>query len=171
MEEQLTKRKGGSTGKHWTLSAESRKNISEGCKAHGVGKWMKGRKGHFSGWNHTEIVRKNMSESRKGRHAGSKHPNWVVDRSKLKTGERPYDTKYKYWMWAVKKRDNWKCKIGNSDCKGRLEAHHILTWDKFPELRYVLENGITLCSHHHPRTRDGEIKWAQHFQELIKTYV
>lgn len=101
---------------------------------------------------------------------GSKenHPRWIPDRSKLKTGlDRPYDTKYKYWMLEVKKRDYWKCRIDNTDCKGRLEAHHILPWRNHPELRYVITNGITLCKYHHPRKRIDEINLSPYFQKLV----
>ena len=96
-------------------------------------------------------------------------PIGVYDRTKLKVDDRlkAYDTKYKYWMLAVKKRDGWKCKINNQDCRGRLEAHHILGWKSHPELRYQLNNGITLCLAHHPRKRSEEAKLSPYFQKLV----
>lgn len=98
---------------------------------------------------------------------GEKHPRWIIDRNELKRGSRPYDTQYKYWASEIKKRDDWKCKIANENCKGRLEAHHILSWSKFPELRYQTNNGITLCHFHHPRKREDEIKLSPFFQSLV----
>jgi hypothetical protein len=87
-----------------------------------------------------------MSVSALGIHRGKNNGMWVFDRDLLKIDrQKAYDTKYKYWMLEVKKRDNWKCKINNCDCNGRLEAHHILPWEQFPELRYSINNGITLC--------------------------
>lgn len=77
------------------------------------------------------------------------------------------DGNYIDWMKAVKTRDNWKCKIGNHDCYGRLEAHHILDWKNYPELRYNVNNGITLCVKHHPRGRKKEKKLSIYFKELI----
>lgn len=70
-------------------------------------------------------------------------------------------------MLEVKKRDNWKCKLLSSNCKGRLEAHHIFNWVDYPELRYVVNNGITLCAFHHPRGREEEKRMIPIFQELL----
>lgn len=92
----------------------------------------------------------------------------IKDRTQLKTDrQKAYDTQYKYWMLAVKKRDHWKCKIGDENCKGRLEAHHILAWRDHTELRYSINNGITLCQYHHPRKRSEEVELSPYFQELI----
>ena len=52
--------------------------------------------------------------------------------------------------------------------KGKLEAHHILSWSKFPELRYEVNNGITLCHFHHPRKRNDEMTLSPFFQSLVK---
>ncbi len=99
---------------------------------------------------------------------GSKPWNWMEDRSKLKLGDRSFhDPQYKQWHKAVKNRDGWKCKISNSDCSGRLEAHHILPWSSHPKLRYEVNNGIALCHFHHPRKRVDEIKLSPFFQSLV----
>lgn len=99
---------------------------------------------------------------------GEEHHLWIKDRTQLKeTREKAYDTKYKYWMREVKKRDNWKCKINNEDCEGRLEAHHILDWNNFSKLRYDINNGITLCHAHHPRGRENEAKLSPYLQSLV----
>lgn len=54
---------------------------------------------------------------------------------------------------AVLRRDRFACKAARSwsevGCRGRLDAHHIAPKSRFPELRYVVENGITLCRAHH----------------------
>ena len=48
------------------------------------------------------------------------------------------------WRKAVFSRDNYTCMICGT--RGvRLNAHHIKQWAKFPELRYAVYNGITLC--------------------------
>lgn len=93
----------------------------------------------------------------------------IKDRSLLKTGrEKAYDTKYKYWMIEVKKRDKWKCKISNQSCKGRKESHHILSWRDYPNERYNINNGITLCQFHHPLRRIDEKKLIPFFQALVE---
>lgn len=140
-----------------------------------------------NGRTHTEDFKKMMSRIHKGKkHAlgfkqsketiekrfinlrGQKHWRWIKDRAKLKVSRvKAYDTQYKYWMFGVKNRDGWKCKIFNSDCSGRLEAHHILSWSEHPKLRYSLNNGITLCHAHHPRKRAEEKRLSPYFQSLV----
>ena len=78
-----------------------------------------------------------------------------------------FNPEYREWRMSVFKRDNFKCKIANEDCKGRLEAHHILPWRDYVELRYQINNGITLCHAHHPRKRAEEKLLMPKFQELI----
>lgn len=109
---------------------------------------------------------------------GKKHPwaslkgelnhNYIKDRSLLKKSEKKHlDRQYKEWMFNVKNRDNWKCRIADVNCDGRLEAHHILNWKEFPELRYDINNGITLCHAHHPRGRAKEKLMSPYFMELL----
>lgn len=94
--------------------------------------------------------------------------NYVQDRSQLKRNEKKHlDSRYREWMLSVKKRDGWKCKISNGNCMGRLESHHILRWSDYPELRYQINNGITLCHAHHPRKREDEAKLSPFFQQLV----
>jgi hypothetical protein len=74
---------------------------------------------------------------------------------------------YHYWRIQVLKRDNFKCRIVNQDCEGKVIAHHILSWRDFPELRYQLNNGITLCQAHHPRRRTEEKRLIPFFMDLV----
>ncbi len=103
----------------------------------------------------------------KGFMAGDKNGRWVSDRTKLSKKQERNDVAYREWRKNVWLRDNFKCKIANPDCKGRIEAHHILGWTKYPELRYELNNGITLCHAHHPRKREDEAKLSPYFQQLV----
>ena len=99
---------------------------------------------------------------------GNKSGHWIKDRTKLKTGRtQAYDGRYIEWMKQVKNRDKWKCRISNEDCSGRLEAHHILPWSQSPELRYEVNNGISLCHYHHPRKREEEKRLIPVFQEMV----
>ena len=107
---------------------------------------------------------------KKPNQTGSKHWKWIQDRTKVRVGERILnDPLQKGWCKAVKNRDSWKCRIANSECKGRLEAHHILTWKEHPELRYEVNNGITLCHHHHPRKKEDVVKLSPYFKQLVAT--
>jgi hypothetical protein len=38
---------------------------------------------------------------------------------------------------------------------------------EFPELRYEVNNGITLCQHHHPRKKEDVAKLSPYFQNLV----
>ena len=101
---------------------------------------------------------------------GEKHFAWVKDRSLLKDDHRDRGGQlHREWSNSVKKRDEYKCKIDNQDCKGILESHHILSWKDNPELRYELNNGITLCHFHHPKKRKDEIESISYFKELLKS--
>lgn len=100
------------------------------------------------------------------------HPRWIKDRAQLKErSPRGWDGKLSYeyinWMKQVKNRDYWKCRIANDDCSGRVEAHHILNWVQYPELRFEIKNGITLCHAHHPRKRAEEKRLVPFFMELV----
>ncbi|MBE3094410.1 MAG: HNH endonuclease [Actinobacteria bacterium] len=57
--------------------------------------------------------------------------------------------KEKIWRKTIYKKDNWTCQYcHNRSKKGHpiiLNAHHIKSWKDFPEDRYKIENGITLC--------------------------
>lgn len=71
------------------------------------------------------------------------------------------------WKRDILKRDGYKCKMSNGDCTDRLEVHHILRYSEFPELRCDMNNGITLCSFHHPRKKVEENRLAPLFKELL----
>lgn len=58
---------------------------------------------------------------------------------------------YKNWRLSVFLRDNWTCQ----NCKkigGYLEAHHIKSWSHYADLRYDINNGVTLCKGCHALT-------------------
>lgn len=99
--------------------------------------------------------------------SGEKHPQWIADRSALKRQDERIGNRHKQWSRSVKNRDGWKCRISNENCEGRMEAHHILGWSEHPELRYELNNGITLCHAHHPKKRAEDKLMIPVFQGLL----
>ena len=145
---------------------ETRRKVSNALKGntHCKGKKLEGI--------HREKVLAGLKKSPHQFPKGEKPWNYIVDRTLVRVGDRSInDGRYKEWRSIVKNRDGWKCKISNNDCSDKLEAHHILTWRNYPELRYEVNNGITLCHAHHPRKREDEVKLAPFFQGLVATQV
>lgn len=63
-----------------------------------------------------------------------------------------YSPEAENWRKAVFERDNYTCQV----CGVRgtyLEADHIKPWAFFPELRFELSNGRTLCRSCHDKTK------------------
>lgn len=85
---------------------------------------------------------------------GSKNWNWRGGVTPLNEKIRKSE-KYKLWRKAVFERDNYTCKnCGLRSRKGKkvvLHADHIKPFSLFPELRFILENGRTLCEQCHYR--------------------
>jgi len=123
---------------------------------------------HRQGTKHSIETRKKMSTAHP---KGELSPYWIKDRSKLKRfndaakDRRSYA--YSDWRKQVYKRDGFKCRINNENCCGKIQAHHILSFTSYPELRYSLNNGITLCLAHHPRKRAEEKRLIPFFTELV----
>jgi len=57
-------------------------------------------------------------------------------------------TEYKKWRMSVYERDDFTCqRCHQKGC--RLEAHHVVPWVESRELRFSIDNGITLCEECH----------------------
>jgi 5-methylcytosine-specific restriction endonuclease McrA len=91
--------------------------------------------------------RKCMGLKERGEH----HPNWRGGiSSKKRSTSHP---EYKQWRSDVFQRDNWTCQTCGKRGDGiRLEGHHIKSWAMYPELRYEIDNGVTLCHECHELT-------------------
>lgn len=101
---------------------------------------------------------------------GSGNYRWIKDRSQLAKRQERNDMAYKEWRRKIWKRDNFKCLFNNSECNGKIIAHHILSWKKYLELRYKISNGVSLCHKHHPRKKSDEIKLAPLFRKLVDNH-
>ena len=122
-------------GKHWKIKDTSN---------------MKGRiRGRMRGdKNPTKRpeVRKKLSEKRRLRR-GEKSPNWKGGISYTDEKVRK-STQFHLWRKACLERDNFTCqKTGISG--GLLHIHHINNFAEFHELRFAIDNGITLSEKAH----------------------
>lgn len=128
-----------------------------------------GKESNFRGKKHTEQTKQKLKENALEKFKSKEnHPRWLADRSKLRTQGGRRSSAYSIWRKEIYERDAFKCRIANNECSGRIEAHHILSYARYPSIRYEVNNGITLCKQHHPKTRDAETQLSPYFQDILK---
>lgn len=146
-------------------TAETRKKMSETAKRRTPftlehkQNIKKNHKGNI-GKKFTLAHRKNLSNSHKRLVAEGTHPSWkggVTPTNKLIRNS----IEYKLWRESVFRRDNWTCvwcgvKGGTKkDATGKwitIQADHIKRFADYPELRFAIDNGRTLCVSCHKTT-------------------
>lgn len=111
-------------------------------------------------------IKKGSSPWNKGKPhlRGEKHWNWRGGIDKEHT--RIKQTKeYKEWRNAVYRRDRWTCR--SCGAKKQIVAHHIEPFSLREDLRFVVDNGVTLCRAchqevHKPRRKDFKLNPIAH---------
>lgn len=73
---------------------------------------------------------------------GKNNPNWRGGVSTENETIRGSNEMFE-WKYKVIGRDNFICQ--NCGKNGNICAHHIRTFSKYPELRFDVNNGVTLC--------------------------
>lgn len=164
MREAISKRQRGRKQSPETI--EKRRRSMAGRKP-----WNTGLKGykieegkHLRGKDHPnwkggppkcKICGKEISHSNKSgycrkhtpRNKRENHYNWKGGITSLNEIERN-SNQYKEWRAAVFERDNYTCR--HCQVRGRrLHSHHIKSFALYPELRFDINNGITLCKECH----------------------
>ena len=81
---------------------------------------------------------------------GNKNWNWKGEITPIQNKIRS-SLEYKNWSKSILVRDGFICQNCNQK-GGKLTAHHIKEFAKYPELRFVTDNGITLCKKCHEKT-------------------
>ena len=80
---------------------------------------------------------------------GPNHWNWKGGITPA--NQKARNSKFAHeWRKAVFERDNYTCQMCGKH-GGKLNAHHIKHWAKFPGERFVLDNGITFCEECHKK--------------------
>lgn len=137
------------------LTKEHKQNISEARKRLKITSYWKNKvRPEMMGKNNPSnnpIVRKKISDSKKG----EKNPNW-------KGGISPKNilirnsSEMRLWRKSVFERDNYTCIwCGARNGNGKaviLHADHIKPFCDYPELRFAIDNGRTLCIDCHKKT-------------------
>jgi hypothetical protein len=146
-------------GRKMPHTPEQDRKISEYVKAHPVSFW-KGKKmsaEHKRKLSLAHIGKKASVETRfkqrdiqikrviEGRHNNYKGGITPINEHIRKSLE------YKLWRESVFVRDEYTC-IWCGQVGGRLNADHIKPFSLFPELRFAIDNGRTLCEDCHKTT-------------------
>jgi len=134
-------RQGISRGK---LSLETRRKMSEGIKRRG-------------GRIISEQQRKDISETLRGRYTGDKSPSWkggiTSENHKIRSS-----FEMKLWRKQVFTRDNFTCQACGQ-IGGELRADHELPFALYPDLRFEVLNGRTLCDPCHKKIPTNNKTW------------
>lgn len=119
----------------------------------GVATWNKGKHTGVKPWlgkKRSMETKKKISESLKNSKntvRGNNHHNWTGGKS---NNRNKYIMSFIYRLWRkqVFERDNYTCVICGQ-IGGDLQADHIKPWCEYPDLRYEIDNGRTLCKKCH----------------------
>lgn len=117
---------------------------------------------------HSEETRKKIGIA----HSKEKSTFWKGGVSRINRTKRKILTdtfEYRQWRRFVFARDDYTCQI--CEAKGRrIHANHIKKWSDYPELRLIMDNGITVCErcdiklvNHH------ELEWESYFNFNLMT--
>lgn len=143
-------------------SEERRRNISLGQKGKIISQEQKDYLSKLNtgkSLNLTEEQRKDRSDKLKQAYRDGKRKNYKGGITEINFQIR-HSFEMKLWRESVFKRDNWTCvfcykKGGWSKEEKRkieLNADHIKPFATFPELRFDIDNGRTLCVDCHRKT-------------------
>jgi 5-methylcytosine-specific restriction endonuclease McrA len=129
-----------------------RQRRSARAKASGAGKWMANRPAHpktaaalarsRNAATYEERYGDRAEAEREKRRKGNQ-TRWEGVPRKPQREKHNGDYRYSEWRKAVFDRDDYTCQ----ECGvrgGQLHAHHVKPWATHPDLRYDVDNGLTL---------------------------
>jgi len=112
----------------------------------------------WKGKKHSEETKKKQRDAKLGKYRGKDNPNWKGENAKTPKLQRLRNSiQYREWRQKVFRRDDYTCQMcGRRSRKGDhvdLQADHIKSFALYPELRFVVGNGRTLCVECHKTTK------------------
>lgn len=156
-------------GRGWNKGVKKATNTGRTHFKKGRVPWNKGLKI----WSDEDKKRFSKQKKEKGRKPpsmlGKKNPHseeWKRKVSEAQSGEKSHrwkggitplnkiirrSSEFKLWREAVFKRDNWTC-VWCLKRGGILHPDHIKPFAYYPELRFAIDNGRTLCKTCHMKT-------------------
>lgn len=108
---------------------------------------LKGRPSHFKGKRRSEEFRRHLSEIQKGKRCHFWKGGIDTEHHKIRNS-----LEYKLWRTAVFERDKYTCVWCGNKKSGNLQADHIKPFAYYPEFRFAIDNGRTLCKECHKTT-------------------
>lgn len=76
------------------------------------------------------------------------HPLWRGKTIEHSADAIRHSPEYGKWRTSIYQRDSYTCqRCGKKG--GRLNAHHLKAFAKYPDLRLSIDNGVTLCEECH----------------------
>lgn len=133
------------------VSEDTRKKISEKNKGKKQSEEQKKRTSLRLKEDYKKGIRKSFFKELKG----ERHHNWKGGITSINEKIRK-SLEYQLWRKAVFERDNYTCVFcGARSGKGKkvvIHADHIKPFALFPELRFAIDNGRTLCIDCHRKT-------------------
>jgi len=143
--------------KGYVMPEEQKRKISEHHRNKvGFGSWLIGkhqsseliekRVASLRGKHRTEEARRKMSESHKGEKSYLWKGGISTENKRIRKG-----IEFRLWRESVFARDSWICQ-NCGQRGGNLHPHHIKKFADFPELRFAIDNGQTLCVDCHKLT-------------------
>ena len=132
--EERRRKQGENKKRYWnSLTEEKKKELIKKTSIKNIGK------------KRTDEQRMNISLSLRGEKS-----SFYIDGRTSKNQKIRASSQFAEWRNKVFERDNWTCQ--KTKIKGNyLEAHHIQNFSEYIELRFTVENGITLSEEEHQK--------------------
>jgi len=136
--------------KFWRKPRDIKKGDCRFCSRDCYFTWQRGQPKRM-----TAKGRKRFLET----HSGEHNANWkggiTPHNKRLRSSEE-----YRKWRDGIFRRDNWTCQECGARCGNganvRLAAHHVKPFATFPDLRFRVDNGTTLCLKCHNKQPKGK---------------